>query len=85
MDSPEAHALFSKKLDPHFILLSDQNREVIKIYGLVHAKAYQDSDIARPATFLIDKQGQVRWAHISSNFIVRPDPDEVVRRLKEMQ
>ena len=85
VDSPEAHALFAKNLNPNFIFLSDQDREVTKTYGLVHSKAREGEDIARPATFLIDKQGKVRWAHISSNFLVRPAPGEVVKRLKELQ
>lgn len=83
-DSPQALASFKKKLGLYFILLSDEKREVISLYGLVHPKGRAGQDIARPATFLLDKEGVVRWMHIPSNYMVRPDPEEVLRELGEL-
>ena len=83
-DSPQALASFKKKLGLDFILLSDDKSEVISLYGLVHPKGRAGQDIARPATLLIDKEGVIRWTQIPSNYMVRPDPEEVLRELGKL-
>lgn len=62
-----------------FPFLSDQNREVIRRYDLVHAGAGENGrDIARPAEFLIDSSGTVRWVHLTENYWVRAKPEDVL-------
>jgi peroxiredoxin len=62
-----------------FPILSDRNAEVIRRYDLVHAKAgIKGEDIARPAEFLIDSTGTVRWIHLTENYWVRATPEQVL-------
>ena len=52
-DSPETHREFKEKHGLQFVLLSDQNRSIRKLYGV-------DSRLIPPrATFVIDKQGKL--------------------------
>ena len=50
-----------------FPLLVDKTREVIKSYGVYHWLSLEAYNIARPATFVIDKTGVIRYMYISSH------------------
>ena len=52
-----------------FTILPDPNKEVIRRYSVLHP----DEGIARPAVFIIDKEGVVRFASISDDPTVLPD------------
>jgi peroxiredoxin len=69
----------------NFPLLSDPKAEVIRRYGLFHAKGHGDDDIARPADILLDGQGTVRWAMFTDNFRVRAHPDVLLAAAKVLQ
>ncbi len=84
-DSVESLNIFKReKLDFDVTLLSDSRREVIAQYGLVHAEGHGGEDIARPATFIIDRDGVVRWMKVAPNFMVRPAPEEVIEALDRL-
>jgi peroxiredoxin len=69
-----------------FTFLSDQNREVIRRYDLVHADAGgKGIDISRPAEFLVDKTGTVRWMMLTENYWVRARPEEILEKTKLLQ
>ena len=62
-----------------FPFLSDQKTEVIRRWDLLHAGAGENgADIARPAEFLIDKTGTVRWVGLTENYFVRARPEDVL-------
>lgn len=62
-----------------FTFLSDPNTEAIKRYDLVHAGAGEKGhDIARPAEFLVDSTGTVRWLNLTENYWVRARPEQVL-------
>lgn len=62
-----------------FTFLSDPNVEAIRRYDLVHAGQGEGGhDIARPAEFLIDSTGNVRWVHLTENYWVRARPEEIL-------
>jgi glutaredoxin-dependent peroxiredoxin len=62
-----------------FPILSDANREVIRKWDLLHPHARQDgADIARPAEFLIDSTGTVRWMNLTDDLVVRARPQEAL-------
>jgi peroxiredoxin len=59
--------------------LSDQKSEVIKRYDLLHKGQGEGGvDIARPAEFLIDPTGTVRWRDLTEDFRVRARPATVL-------
>src|SRR4030095_3667464 len=62
-----------------FTFLSDPTLEVIRRYDLVHAEELASgNDIARPAEFLLDSSGTIRWRMITENFFRIAQPEEVL-------
>jgi peroxiredoxin len=79
VDAPNVSRDLAQKAGYTFPLLSDQNTEVIKRYDLVHAGAGENGhDIARPAEFLVDSTGTVRWVNLTENYWVRARPEQVL-------
>ena len=62
-----------------FPFLSDPKAEVIRKYGVLHPKGGQDdADIARPAEFLVDSTGAVRWVNLTEDLRVRARAEAVL-------
>jgi len=62
-----------------FSILSDAKDEVIRRWDLVHPHGGENgADIARPAEFLIDSSGRVRWVNLTEDFRVRARPQQVL-------
>ncbi len=79
VDAPEVSRDLAQKAGYTFPLLSDQNTEVIRRYDLVHAGAGENGhDIARPAEFLVDSTGTVRWINLTESYYVRARPEQVL-------
>jgi peroxiredoxin len=68
-----------------FPFLSDTRAEVIRRYGVLHARAGEDGrDIARPAEFLVDATGTIRWVKLTDDVRVRARPEDVLRVIDEL-
>ena len=68
------------------MLLSDSETEVIRRYDVLHAGAGpKGTDIARPAEFLVDSSGVVRWVNLTENIAVRAWPDQVLNAFNQIQ
>ncbi len=67
-----------------FEFLSDPKAEVVRRYDLLHAGGRGGQDIARPAEFLLDPTGVVRWVNLTESFRVRPKGEEVLAVLDEL-
>jgi peroxiredoxin len=68
-----------------FPILSDAKDEVIRRWDLVHAHGgVGGADIARPAEFLIDARGRVRWVNLTDDVVVRARPQEVLQAFDGM-
>jgi peroxiredoxin len=69
-----------------FTFLSDRNLDVIRRYDLVHAGAGESGrDIARPAEFLVDSSGVVRWVNLTENYMVRARVEAILEAAKQLQ
>jgi peroxiredoxin len=69
-----------------FLFLSDPNAEVIRRYGVLHAGAGENArDIARPAEFLVDPAGLVRWVNLTDDIRVRARPGIVLQEIDRLQ
>ncbi len=55
------------------IYLSDPEREIIGRYGLETTAVGQA--IARPASFILDDQGQILWRHLPEDWRLRMGPE----------
>lgn len=68
-----------------YTFLSDERTEVIRRYDLLHTGGGKEGDIARPAEFLIDPSGTVRWADLTENYWVRARPETVLQIYDALQ
>lgn len=79
VDTPEISRDLMNKAGYTFTFLSDPKAEVIRRYDLVHAGAGENgADIARPAEFLLDASGTVRWVNLTENYWVRARPEQIL-------
>lgn len=74
-DTPESlrswQLFFGNKI--HF--LADPDKKVISVYGLLHKEAGPGgADAARPATFVVNRNGNIIYSHIAGNILDRADP-----------
>ena len=52
---------------------------MIRRYGILHPKGGENGqDIARPAEYLIDKTGTIRWVNLTDDLRVRARPESVL-------
>jgi peroxiredoxin len=86
VDTPEESRNLVQEAKYTFPFLSDQNAEAIRRYDLVHAGAGENGrDIARPAEFLIDSTGTVRWVHLTENYWMRARAEDVLEVSKQLK
>ncbi len=84
VDAPEINRRQRQKLGYTYTFLSDPKAEVIRRYDVLHRGAGpKGTDIARPAEFLIDSSGIVRWVNLTENIAVRARPGQVLEAFEE--
>lgn len=67
-----------------FPVLCDPRHAVIDDYGVLHADEPEARVIARPAVFVIDRDGTVRFAHIGEHARDRPALGTLVLALESL-
>lgn len=86
VDSPQESENLRRKAGYTFTFLSDPNAEVIGRYDLLHkGEGKNFRDIARPAEFLVDLSGRIRWVNLTEDLRVRPRPEQLIEAAKAMQ
>lgn len=86
VDSPEVSRNLAAKAGYTFPILSDPNAEVIRRYDLLHQRGGPDgSDISRPAEFLVDSSGTVRWTNFTEDIRIRARADQMLAAARELQ
>ena len=75
-DSPFSHREFAKARSFPFPLLSDIKRTAIRTYGVLD----EDRNVAWRATFVVDRDGALRWGQAGDRLMVR-DGQEILRIL----
>lgn len=85
VDSPAESQKLSQSRGYTFPFLSDPNAQVIRQYGVLHPKAGEDGkDIARPAEFLVDTGGTIRWVNLTDDIRVRARPEAVLEAISRL-
>ena len=85
VDTPEQSKELCGKAGYTFPFLSDPNAEVIRRYDLLHvAGGPGKHDISRPAEFLVDRSGTVRWTNFTEDIRVRAKADEMLAVAKSL-
>lgn len=87
VDPVDENAKVIEKLKLDYSILSDVDLTVTKAYGLLHNDAMTadgTSDVARPAVFLLDRGGVIRWRQLTDNWRVRVRPETILKQLAEI-
>jgi peroxiredoxin len=80
VDSPSESQDLCRKAGYTYTFLSDPNTDAIRRYDVLHKGAgINGHDIARPAEFLIDASGTIRWINLTGDLRVRARPDEMLK------
>ena len=86
VDAPDVSRQLAAKAGYTFTILSDPDATVIRRYDLLHKKAAPDgADISRPAEFLVDSAGIVRWTNFTEDIRIRARADEMLAAAKELK
>ena len=70
-------AFREERLREGLTLLSDAGEEVISLYGLEDETL--GSQVARPATFVLDDKGTIRWRHLPTDWRRRLSPVDYLK------
>lgn len=84
-DSQEDSAKLKSDLGISFPLLSDEDEQVIRRYGLFHEKGKGNENISRPANLLLDGAGVIRWAMFTDSINVRAHPEALLEVAKKLR
>ena len=74
-----------KTSDLHYPLLLDPAQHVSATYGVAFQMRIHTEWSNRPATFIIDKKGVLRYERRARTFSDRPRPQDVIRELKKLR
>jgi len=77
-------AAFKKDQNLNFPLLSDFNKDVIQAYGAYNPDMIGLKGIAKRSTFVIDKDGVVRYAEVLDDARNEPNYDKVFEALGKL-
>lgn len=80
VDAVERNAELAADAGLELRIGADPELRAIDAYGLRH-DGREEGPMARPATFLIDRQGVVRWRDLTDNYRMRPRPEDLLAEL----
>ena len=82
VDSAEESRKLCQSRGYTFPFLSDPQAATIRAYGVLHPHGGADGhDIARPAEFLVDQTGTIRWENLTENLLARLRPETILHVL----
>jgi peroxiredoxin len=85
VDSPSESKDLCRKAGYTYTFLSDPSTEAIRRYDLLHKGAgVNGHDVARPAEFLVDSSGTIRWINLTGDLRVRARPEQILEAAKAL-
>jgi peroxiredoxin len=86
VDPPAQSKSLADKLGFTYPILSDRDAAIIRRYGVLHQGPETDGKpLARPAEFLVDQRGIVRWRNLTGDFRVRARPEQLLEAAKSLR
>ena len=76
---------FLQKNPVSFLFLLDEDRSVTKAYGVYHRIGLDAFNIARPATFVVDRAGAVRFIYVGQEQHDRAPSEQVLQAVRQSQ
>lgn len=71
----------SRKLPEPLVIVRDQDMRMVKEWGV---RWDRSRETAYPSTFVIDRNGRVRWSKISDNHAGRSTVEEIMKELRKL-
>ncbi len=68
-----------------FDVLVDDSRETVKAYGVWHPVGFDAWNIARPALFLIGRDGIIRYSFVASWQFEFPTHEEILEQVRSAE
>ena len=68
-----------------YVFLSDPGAAVINRYGLFNQDDPRGRAIPHPTTYVIDRDGIVRWKMTEVNYRIRPENADILAALNELR
>lgn len=68
-----------------FNVLIDESRDVLRAYGVWHRVGMDAWNIARPALFLLDPTGRIRYSFVADRQHEFPDHEEILAAIARLQ
>jgi peroxiredoxin len=85
VDSPAESQKLCQSRGYTFPFLSDPKADTIRQYGVLHPRGGErGQDIARPAEFLVDANGTIRWVNLTDDIRVRARPESALRAIDRL-
>ena len=85
VDAPAESQKLCQERGYTFPFLSDPNAATARQYGVLHAKGGDGGkDIARPAEFLVDASGTIRWVNLTDDIRVRARPEAALAAIDRL-
>jgi len=84
VDPPEHSREIVAAYGLEFPVLSDPSLVAIDAFGVRHPGGGLDGDIARPATFILDREGAIVWRDLTENWRVRVRPERLLDELRRL-
>jgi len=85
VDQPDVSLGLSKKAGYAFTILSDPDTATIRNYHVLHTAAGPSgTDISRPAEFLVDQNGIVRWSNFTEDIRIRARGNEMLAEARKI-
>ena len=78
----EAVRRYIEETGPPFNILIDESRDVLKAYGVWHKVGLDAWNIARPAVFVVDRTGAIRYSFVGEKQTEFPSHEEIVAALR---
>ena len=85
VDTPDESEHLRQTAGYSFLFLCDNKDALIRSWDLLHPHAGEGgADIARPAEFILDTSGKVRWVKLTDDFLIRARPEDVLGALDSL-
>lgn len=81
--SSDSRALVEWARVQSVVFLEDRDHRVIDRYGLLDYTLW--APVPYPATYVIDREGVVRWRFVEKNFRIRASPEDVFCALQKLK
>lgn len=85
VDSIFSHRAWADTLGITFPLLSDFNREVAKLYDVIHEEILGLKGIAKRSVFVLDEEGTIHYRWVTDDPSQLPDMEEITKTIKKLQ